>query len=149
MLRTSLKACLICFAYSKGKINCELYKANFWDNIRGPSFSNGIPRPKHWKESDSRHLNLYWRYYQTVGFISLHIALCLEICIIKFQYWDLKILLLVPIIVFVHWIFIWRVYFQKGLNPLFIVLRKLSFFKIKILHFINSDNLVVNERCHM
>ena len=46
-------------------------------------------------------------------------------------------------------LYIWRVYFQKGLNPLFLVLRKSPFFRITILHFINSDNFVVNERCHM
>ena len=46
---------------------------------------------------------------------------------------------------------IWRVYFQKGLIPLFIhvVLRKSPFFRITILHFIKSDNFVANERRHM
>ena len=39
--------------------------------------------------------------------------------------------------------------FPKDLNPLSIVLRKLPFFKITILHLINSDYFVVNERCHM
>ena len=41
----------------------------------------------------------------------------------------------------------WRVYFQKGLNTFSIVLRKSPFSRITKLHFINSDNFVVNERC--
>ncbi len=46
---------------------------------------------------------------------------------------------------------IWRVSFQKSLNPLFIVLRNSTLFRITIIlwHYINSDNFVVNEKCHI
>ena len=38
---------------------------------------------------------------------------------------------------------------KKGLNPLFIVLRKSTFYRITMLHLINSDYFVVNERFHL